>query len=113
MKKILLTILIIGCCTISSTSFADEIITEIATPVEVTEVNANTTETEINTEPNQTIEEAKILILEDDPEMVEMAKEEMKEAEGKLDTLEEVGILELEDREEENYYQTKSMEIIE
>ena len=37
----------------------------------------------------QTIEEAKILILEDDPEMVEMAKEEMKEAEGKLDTLEE------------------------
>lgn len=63
MKKMLLTMLIIGCCTISSTSFADEIITEIATPVEVTEVNANTTETEINTEPNQTIEEAKTITL--------------------------------------------------
>ena len=37
----------------------------------------------------QNIEEAKILILEDDPEMVEMAKEEMKEAESKLDGLEE------------------------
>ena len=37
----------------------------------------------------KTIEEAKILLEEDDPEMVEMAKEELKEAESKIVELEE------------------------
>ena len=37
----------------------------------------------------QTIEEANILLLEDDPEMVEMAKLEKAEAEGKIEELEE------------------------